>query len=387
MVAGDVDSKALEIIDVRLPIDVDKLIGHLVERTEFPAGPATVKQFNKGQSNPTYLIEDSKGGRWVLRKKPPGRLLKTAHQVDREYKVLSALQGTGVPVPRVLAFVEDESVIGTQFYVMEFVEGRIIEDILLKNETPENRRLIYGSLLECLAKLHRVDFRVVGLEGFGKPKNFFQRQLNTWRRNYEDGRAVVNDPVAWERAGHTFIDNGDHMDRLTAYLIANVDKELATVGEELSSIVHGDYSLPNVILHPTEPRIVAILDWELCTIGNPLADMSYVAMNWYAPWYVAGGSKHAADSSPGIPSETEFVSRYCELMGIPLIPDSLWRFLKAFHIFRRCAIAHGVFARSLQGNASSSKAASNPWSSKPAQIALEEILGVTRAGLEHPSKL
>lgn len=312
----------------------------------------------------------------MLRKKPPGKLLKTAHQVDREFRVLSALQGTGVPVPRTLALVEDESVIGTPFYIMQFVNGRIIEDILLKSETPENRTKIYGSLLECLAKLHKVDYRAVGLEGFGKPANYVHRQLKTWSRNYEDGRAVVNEPAAWERHGLKFVDNGDYMDRLQAYLNGNVDEQMASMGEEMVGITHGDYSIPNVILHPTEPRIEAVLDWELCTIGNPLADLSYVAMNWYFPSFVAGGSKHPADSSPGIPTEEEFVKRYSELMGIPPIPDPLWRFLKAFHIFRRCVINHGVFARGLQGNASSNKAARAGWSSAPARFALEQILDI-----------
>merc|ERR1712150_266522 len=158
-------------------------------------------------------------------------------------------------------------------------------------------------------------------------------------------------------------------------------QEMAKMGGELTSIVHGDYSLANVILHPTEPRIEAVLDWELSTIGNPLADLSYVALNWYMPSYVSGGANKPADSSPGVPSQAEFISRYCDLMGIPPIPDSTWRFLQAFHIFRRCAINHGVFARGLQGNASSSKAARGGWSSAPAKYALEKILGQTSSKL------
>lgn len=366
---------------MRLKIDTDKLIEYLTKHTEFPSGGATVRQFNKGMSNPTYLIEDSRGGRWVLRKKPPGKLLKTAHQVNREYRVLSALQSSEVPVPRTLAFVEDESVIGTPFYLMEFVNGRILEDILLKTESPENRDKIYNSLLECMVHMHKVDYKAAGLGDYGKAGNYFQRQIKTWGRNYLDARDVVNDPGAWKRKGLKFIENGDYMDRLLTYLSDNADKELAKMGGELTSIVHGDYSLANVILHPSEPRIAAVLDWELSTIGNPLADLSYVALNWYMPSYVSGGSSKPADSSPGIPSQAAFVKRYCELMGIPAIPDSLWRFLQAFHIFRRCAINHGVFARGLQGNASSSKATGQPWSSQPARYALEEILGLPASRL------
>merc|ERR1712032_896990 len=170
------------------------------------------------------------------------------------------------------------------------------------------------------------------------------------------------------------------MDRLLAHLKANVDEQMESIGGEMVSIVHGDYSIPNMMLHPTEPCVLAVLDWELSTIGNPLADLSYVAMNWYLPSFVAGGSQKPVDSMLFIPTEAQFKQRYCELMGLPPIPDSLWNFMKAFHIFRRCAINYGVFARGLQGNASSSRALLGGFSAWPAKYALEKILGLPAEG-------
>lgn len=370
---GFVDEVGLELIETRLEIDIDRLSNYLVANSRFPEGTARVKQFNKGQSNPTYFIEDSQGDRWVLRKQPSGTLLKGAHQIDREYRVMSALQDTDVPVPRVLLYCDDSEVLGTPFYVMSFVNGRVLEDVMLAEESAENRKLIYHSLSEVLAKLHRVDYKAVGLEGFAKPSGYIQRQLKTWGQQYKGGAAVVNDPKAWERVGLKFVDNGTAMDDLLAYLQKNVEKELSAVGTEPVGIVHGDYRLGNVILHPTEPRVVAVLDWELCTIGNPLADLSYLCMPWYAPFMAPGSSGQSVELSPGIPTEREFVSSYCQAMGVSEIPESLWNFMKAFQIFRSSAIGHGVFARGLQGNASSTKAIARGWSSLPAFKALKML--------------
>lgn len=286
---------------------------------------------------------------------------------------MSALQDTDVPVPRVLLYCDDSEVLGTPFYVMSFVNGRVLEDVMLAEESAENRKLIYHSLSEVLAKLHRVDYKAVGLEGFAKPSGYIQRQLKTWGQQYKGGAAVVNDPKAWERVGLKFVDNGTAMDDLLAYLQKNVEKELSAVGTEPVGIVHGDYRLGNVILHPTEPRVVAVLDWELCTIGNPLADLSYLCMPWYAPFMAPGSSGQSVELSPGIPTEREFVSSYCQAMGVSEIPESLWNFMKAFQIFRSSAIGHGVFARGLQGNASSTKAIARGWSSLPAFKALKML--------------
>jgi len=359
----------LELIEMRLEIDTNKLEAYLKENSTFP-GLSKIKQFNKGQSNPTYFIEDVAGQRWVLRKQPPGKLLPGAHQVDREYRVMAALQDTDVPVPRVLLICMDKEVLGTPFYVMSFVNGRVLEDICLAEHSPQERAAIYESLVQVLAQLHKVDTKAVGLEGFGKPSGYVQRQLRTWGKQYMGGRDAVNNPELWEKAGLKFVDNGDHMERLLEYLQANVDSELAALGGEPCGIVHGDYRIGNVIMHATEPRVVTVLDWELCTLGNTLADLSYLCLKWYASDYAPGGSGTNIGEIEGIPTEEEFVARYCECMGIPPIPPSVWAFMKAFQIFRILAIGHGVFARGLMGNASSTKAVSFAWSSEGARQAL-----------------
>ena len=327
--------------------------------------------------------EDANRARWVLRKQPPGKLLKGAHQVDREFKVFSALSGTGVPVPKMLLFCDDISIIGTQFYVMEFINGRICEDIAVRDESPEDQQAIYESLCEVMAALHKVDYRKVGLEGFGKPTGYVQRQLKTWGRMYAGGEPIVRDPAAWEKAGLEFIDNKDYMERLLAWLNEHVDEEMARMGPEPVGIVHGDYRIGNVILHPTEPRVICVLDWELCTIGNTLADLSYQMMAWYAPNAAAGSDgtgRAISEISAAIPSEAEYKARYEQLMRMAEpVPDSTWNFMKAFQIFRLAAIGHGVFARGLQGNASSDKALRAGWRADAARNAL------TMVGVDPPS--
>jgi hypothetical protein len=252
MSSEDVDFEGLELIEMRLEIDVPKVLAYLEANSDFPPGGAVVlrtirtphasapyarpttralavqvKQFNKGQSNPTYFIQDSNGARWVLRKQPPGKLLKGAHQVDREFKVFSALADTPVPVPKMLLFCGDTSILGTTFYVMEFINGRICEDIALVDETPANRAAIYDSLAQVMAALHQVDHEAVGLGDFGKPSGYVQRQLKTWGRIYAQQEVFVRDPKAWEKVGLEFIDNGDYMGRLLAYLNAHVDEEMS----------------------------------------------------------------------------------------------------------------------------------------------------------------
>ena len=362
------------------------------------AAAAQVKQFNKGMSNPTYFIEDASGDRWVVRKQPPGHLLKGAHNVKREYTVMSALADTDVPVPKCLLFCDDPAILGTDFFVMEFVNGRVIEDTALQGEeyTPEFRAALYDSLLETLAALHSVDVIGVGLETFGRPSGYVQRQLKTWGGQYEGGEEIVRDPAAWEAKGLTFHDNGTFMDGKTAmlsrivelsislilrripvadlltHLNANVDAEMGRMAPEPSGVVHGDYRIGNVIVHPTEPKVIAVLDWELCTIGNPLADLTYMMMAWFAPLIAQGSDgsgRPISDIGEGIPTEEQYKARYEELMGWE-IPESTWKFLQAFQMFRKGAIDHGVFSRSLQGNASSSKAGGSGWRSDAARTAL-----------------
>ena len=334
-------------------------------------------------SNPTYFIEDASGDRWVVRKQPPGHLLKGAHNVKREYTVMSALADTDVPVPKCLLFCDDPAILGTDFFVMEFVNGRVIEDTALQGEefTPEFRAALYDSLLETLAALHSVDVVGVGLETFGRPSGYVQRQLKTWGGQYEGGEEIVRDPAAWEAKGLKFHDNGTFMDDLLEHLNANVDAEMGRMAPEPSGIVHGDYRIGNVIVHPTEPKVIAVLDWELCTIGNPLADLTYMMMAWFAPLIAQGSDgsgRPISDIGEGIPTEEQYKARYEELMGWE-IPESTWKFLQAFQMFRKGAIDHGVFSRSLQGNASSSKAGGSGWRSDAARTAL------TMLGLRQPS--
>ena len=232
--------------------DVAALEGYLRDHVEGFAGPLAVQQFRGGQSNPTYYL--TAGGReYVLRRKPPGKLLPSAHAVDREYRVITALGATGFPVPRTYALCEDASVIGTIFYVMDCVHGRVITDPTIPGLAPPERGAIYGSLNETLARLHTVDWRSLGLADFGRPGSYFTRQIHRWTQQY---RASETETI-------------EAMDRLIEWLPAHVP------ADDETTLVHGDFRLGNVILHPTEPRVVAVLDWELSTLGHPLADLAY----------------------------------------------------------------------------------------------------------------
>ena len=342
---------------------------------------APVLQFNKGQSNPTYLLTASDGHRYVVRKQPPGQLLRGAHAVDREYKVLEALQDTDVPVPRVLLLCEDPDILGTSFYVMDFINGRIVEDHACLEFAPDVRKAMYDSLAEVLAALHRVDPVAVGLERFGRPTGYIQRQMKTWGGNYDQADVIVRDREVWEKQGLTYRDDGDAMPRLREYLDAHVEEEVAAGGDEPVCIVHGDYRFGNVIWHPTEPRIVAVLDWEICTIGNPAADLAYLTNYSYGAM-----DEGVAVGVEGVPSEAEFVQLYYEKVGRPQVSDQLWTFLKAFILFRKAAIGHGVFSRGLAGNASSTKGIASAEMKVSAWTAMCKV-GLKLIGLEPSAKL
>lgn len=293
-----------------------------------------VKQFQGGASNPTFLLTTDGGHRFVLRKKPPGQLLSSAHQVDREFRVMKALEGQ-IPVPRMRALCEDPDVIGTAFYVMDYLEGRIFRDATLPGLAAAERAAIYDDLNAVLARLHQVDFESVGLGDFGRPGNYFERQVGRWTRQYEGAKT----------------DEIPAMDALIAKLPGRIPKDQSV------SIAHGDYRLENVMYHPTEPRIVAVLDWELCTIGHPLADIAYNAFLWrsHSPSW---GSLDGVDfQASGIPTEAEYVARYCERTGRGEIED--WPFLMAFSIFRLASISQGVYARTLAGVLASEREAVN----------------------------
>jgi aminoglycoside phosphotransferase (APT) family kinase protein len=296
----------------------------------FP-GAVEVEQFQGGQSNPTYRVTAG-NRRYVLRRKPPGRLLPSAHAVDREYRVMAALAGTGVPVPKMVALCEDDSVIGTAFYLMEYVDGRVLWDPVLPGMSPQGRAAHYDEMNRVLAALHQVDYNAVGLGDFGRPGGYIERQIARWSKQYEAGSA----------------DRIPSMDALIGWLPRHVPP-----GDE-TSIVHGDFRLDNVIFHPTEPRILAVLDWELATLGHPLSDFAYQAMAWRLAPGVFRGLEGANLVALGIPTEAEYVAAYCRRTGRADIPH--WEFYLIFNMFRIAAILHGVLSRALQGNAASSNA-------------------------------
>jgi aminoglycoside phosphotransferase (APT) family kinase protein len=294
-----------------------------------------------GQSNPTYIVDDD-AHRFVLRKKPAGQLIASAHAIDREYRVMQALQNSEVPVPRMLGYCEDASLLGTPFYVMEFLEGRVLLDQSLPEMNQAERSAVYSDLNRVMAALHSVDFRAVGLETFGKCGNYFARQIDRWTR--QTAASSVPVPPAMRKL----------MEWLPRHVPANDDE---------TTVVHGDYRLDNVILHPTEPRIIGVLDWELSTLGHPLADFSYHAMSWrIAPqlWRGIAGLDLAA---LGIPSEQEYVRLYSSRTGRD--PETHWNFYLAFNLFRMAAILHGIAQRAASGTAASADAAETGRKAEP----------------------
>ena len=314
------------------PIDAAALAAYLRGRIEDFSGELAIEQFQGGQSNPTYRITAG-DRRYVLRRKPSGALLPSAHAVDREFRVMAALAGTDVPVAKPYALCEDASVIGTAFYVMEHVEGRILWDPLLPGMTAEARAAHYDELNRVIAALHRVDCAAVELADYGKPGNYVERQIARWSRQYAASGA--------ERI--------PAMDRLIEWLPQRVPK-----GDE-TALVHGDFRLDNVIFHPTEPRVLAVLDWELSTLGHPLSDFAYHAMAWRLAPHQFRGLKGCAFGALGIPTEEEYVAAYCRRTGRDAIAD--WEVYLIFNLFRIAAILHGVLSRALLGNAASGNAA------------------------------
>ena len=313
------------------PIDATSLAVWLRANVDAGIGDIVVEQYQGGQSNPTYRLTAG-DRRYVLRRKPPGKLLPSAHAVDREYRVMSALAGTGVPVAKMHALCEDDTVIGTAFYVMEYVEGRILWDPTLPGMTPASRAAHYDELNRVIASLHRVDYAAIGLGEFGRTGSYIERQVARWSKQYQAAGA----------------DRIDAMDRLIEWLPAHIPD-----GDE-TSIVHGDYRLDNVIFHPTEPRILAVLDWELSTLGHPLSDFAYLVMAWRLSPQEFRGIKGANLAALGIPSEADYVAAYCRRTRRAGIPD--WEFYLIFNMFRIAAILHGVLSRALQGNAASADA-------------------------------
>ena len=314
-------------------LDIEKLSDYLTQQLDEFTGIKKSKKFNTGQSNPTYLLETAEK-KYVLRKKPPGELLPSAHAVDREYRIIKALEETKVPVPRTVFLCNDESIIGTIFYVMEFVDGRIFWDPTLP-EIDENKRMkVYEETVRIMAELHKIDVEKAGLLDFGKPGNYFERQVGRWIKQY--------------RAAET--ESYPEVETLIAWLEKTMPDD-----DGLISIVHGDYRLYNMIFDHEEESMLALLDWELSTIGHPYADLAYQCMNWHIPQIgITPGLAGINLEKLGIPSEDDYVSNYCSKMGINSIPN--WSFYLAFGFFRLAGIAQGVYKRSIQGNASADNA-------------------------------
>jgi aminoglycoside phosphotransferase (APT) family kinase protein len=330
--------------------DVGALQAHLQRHLAGFEGPLAVEQFKGGQSNPTYkLITPPRA--YVMRTKPgpAAKLLPSAHAIEREYRVMRALAGSAVPVARMELLCEDEAVIGRAFYVMEFMDGRVLWDQALPGLANAERGAIYDEMNRVIAALHTVDVRAAGLADYGKPGSYFERQISRWSKQY---LASQTEPI-------------EAMDRLLQWLPEHMPA--SSRDETQLSIVHGDYRLDNLVFHKTEPRVIAVLDWELSTLGHPLADFSYHCMAWHIPpgtFRGIGGLDHAA---LGIPSEAEYVARYCQRTG-RTDGDALatdWNFYLAYNLFRLASITQGIAKRVVDGIASSAQARATGASTRP----------------------
>jgi len=297
--------------------------------------PVSIEPLTGGQSNPTFRLRGAEGGSYVLRKQPEGALLPSAHAVDREYRVMRALADTGVPVPRTYCYCDDPAVIGTPFFIMSFADGRHFWDPALPELAPRDRAALWDDINAVIARLHSVDYTAIGLGDFGRPGNYFERQIARWSKQYRASET--------ERIGA--------MERLIEWLPQNI------VADESSSIVHGDFRLDNLIVHPTEPRVIAVLDWELSTLGHPLGDFAYHAMAWRLTWDEFRGMAGHDHAALGIPDEREYVERYCARTGRDDIDPRDWEFCVAFSMFRLAAILQGVAKRALTGTSADANAA------------------------------
>lgn len=309
----------------QLPASVE---AWLTESVPGYQGPGTLHKFGFGQSNPTFKLK-TECGEYVLRRKPFGPLLPKAHAIEREYRILRALRHSEVPVPPALAFCEDTSLLGAAFYIMDFVPGRIFYDQRLPGMSPDERAAIFDAMNVATASLHKIDPIAVGLEGFGRPDGFLERQVATWTRQYRASEG----------------DRCEAMERLIEWLPENLPPE------QPSRIFHGDLRLDNMIFHPAEPRVIAVLDWELSTLGDPLADFAYNVLVWRVGADLFRGLGDLDRGALGIPEEFDYVRRYCERTGRSDIPH--WNFYLAFSLFRVAAILQGVWRRARDGQASS----------------------------------
>ena len=317
-------------VEERHRFDTARLEAFMRAQVEGYSGTLEVAQFKGGQSNPTYRV--SAGGKhYVLRKKPPGKLLPSAHAVDREFRVIKALHGVGFPVARPYALCEDDAVIGTMFYIMDCVEGRVLWDQAMPGMDKGERFAIWDELNRVMAQLHAVDYRAAGLESFGKQGSYLERQIGRWTKQYQASETQKIEA----------------MDKLIAWLPKNIP------AADETTVVHGDFRLDNVIFHPCEPKILAVLDWELSTLGHPLADFSYHCMSWHIPPGTFRGIEGLPLEELGIPTEEQYIDLYCRRTGRGAIDASEWDFYMAYNLFRIAGITQGIAKRVLDGTAAS----------------------------------
>jgi aminoglycoside phosphotransferase (APT) family kinase protein len=331
-------------------VDATALQAWLERHVEGFQGPLDIEMFKGGQSNPTYKLVTPQRA-YVMRAKPGpvAKLLPSAHAIEREFRVMGALHGTGVPVARMHALCEDESVIGRAFYVMECVDGRVMWDQSLPDLSHAQRGAVYDEMNRVMAALHTVRTGDIGLADYGKPGNYFERQIGRWSKQYV---ASITQPIP-------------EMDQLMAWLPKNIPAMARD--ESMVSIVHGDYRLDNLMFHPSEPRVLAILDWELSTLGHPLADFSYHCMAWHIPPGAFRGIGGLDVQALGIPTEAEYIRRYCERTGF-VTPQQLeadWNFYLAYNLFRLAAILQGIAKRVEMGTAASAQAVSSAAGARP----------------------
>ena len=315
----------------QVPLPMEALAQYLQAQGLTGNGPLTLSPLSGGQSNPTFRLSAG-DHHYVLRKKPPGQLIASAHAIDREYRVMKALRGGDVPVPRMFAYCEDESIVGTPFYLMEFLEGRVLLDQSLPGMEPTERGAIYREMNRVIAALHNVDYEAAGLASYGKPGNYFARQITRWSRQCRWSTLPVNEA----------------MQKLMEWLPEHIP-----AGDE-TTLVHGDYRLDNLVFHPTEPRVIGVLDWELSTLGHPLADLSYQCMSWRIPPVLWRGIAGLDLAALGIPSEAEYVAMYEKATGRN--PAEHWDFYLAYNLFRMASILHGIAQRAADGNAAADDA-------------------------------